>query len=131
MHAMVLNKLRSPLELTELPERHPGPGQIRVRVAACGRLSLAMKSSAGSMRSALASKTCMRANGLASPGWATPAASANFAGTAAKICAIIRCSTATRATAVSRPRQSPMRASRFLSVKLATMKLWPHCFARV
>src|SRR5580704_10596622 len=36
MHAMVLNKLRSPLELTELPERHPGPGQIRVRVAACG-----------------------------------------------------------------------------------------------
>jgi alcohol dehydrogenase, propanol-preferring len=36
MHAMVLKKLRSPLEWTELPERHPGLGQIRVRVAACG-----------------------------------------------------------------------------------------------
>src|SRR5580658_4958894 len=36
MHAMVLNKLRAPLELTELPERHPGPGQIRVRITACG-----------------------------------------------------------------------------------------------
>ena len=36
MHAMVLNSLRSPLEWTELPQRQPGPGQIRVRVRACG-----------------------------------------------------------------------------------------------
>jgi len=36
MHAMVLNALRSPLVWTELPDRHPGPGQIRVKVAACG-----------------------------------------------------------------------------------------------
>ena len=36
MHAMVLRKLRSPLEMTELPQRQPGPGRIRVRVAACG-----------------------------------------------------------------------------------------------
>jgi propanol-preferring alcohol dehydrogenase len=36
MHAMVLKTLGSPLEWTELPERQPGPGQIRVRVAACG-----------------------------------------------------------------------------------------------
>ena len=36
MHAMVLKKLRSPLEWTELPERRPSPGEIRVRVGACG-----------------------------------------------------------------------------------------------
>ena len=36
MHAMVLNKLRYPLAWTELPDRQPGPGQIRVKVAACG-----------------------------------------------------------------------------------------------
>jgi alcohol dehydrogenase, propanol-preferring len=33
---MVLNRLKSPLEWTELPDRHPGAGQIRVRVLACG-----------------------------------------------------------------------------------------------
>jgi propanol-preferring alcohol dehydrogenase len=33
---MVLKKLGTPLEWTELPDRQPGPGQIRVRVTACG-----------------------------------------------------------------------------------------------
>ena len=36
MHAMVLNALHMPLVWTELPDRLPGPGQIRVKVAACG-----------------------------------------------------------------------------------------------
>ena len=36
MQAMVLNDLRTPLEWTELPDREPGPGQIRVKVSACG-----------------------------------------------------------------------------------------------
>jgi alcohol dehydrogenase, propanol-preferring len=36
MHAMVLKRLGAALEWTELPERLPGPGEIRVRVAACG-----------------------------------------------------------------------------------------------
>ncbi len=36
MHAMVLNALHTPLVWTELPDRQPGPGQIRVKVAACG-----------------------------------------------------------------------------------------------
>ncbi len=36
MHAMVLNRLRTPLEWTELPDRQPGPGQVRVKVLACG-----------------------------------------------------------------------------------------------
>jgi alcohol dehydrogenase, propanol-preferring len=36
MQAMVLKKLRAPLVLTELPDRQPGPGQVRIRVAACG-----------------------------------------------------------------------------------------------
>jgi len=36
MHAMVLKKLGAPLEWTELPDRTPGPGEIRVKVLACG-----------------------------------------------------------------------------------------------
>jgi len=36
MQAMVLKKLRTPLEWTTLPDRHPGSGQIRVKVTACG-----------------------------------------------------------------------------------------------
>ena len=36
MHAMVLKKIGTALQWTELPERQPGPGEIRVKVAACG-----------------------------------------------------------------------------------------------
>jgi propanol-preferring alcohol dehydrogenase len=36
MHAMVLKKLGAALEWTELTDRQPGPGEIRVNVAACG-----------------------------------------------------------------------------------------------
>jgi alcohol dehydrogenase, propanol-preferring len=36
MHAMVLKTLGAPLEWTELPDRSPGAGEIRVSVAACG-----------------------------------------------------------------------------------------------
>uniref|UniRef100_UPI0035CA37C8 zinc-dependent alcohol dehydrogenase family protein n=1 Tax=uncultured Sphingomonas sp. TaxID=158754 RepID=UPI0035CA37C8 len=36
MHAMILNAIGEPLQWTELPERTPGPGQIRLTVAACG-----------------------------------------------------------------------------------------------
>jgi len=36
MHAMVLKKLKSPLEMTELPDRQPGANEIRVKVVACG-----------------------------------------------------------------------------------------------
>jgi len=36
MHAMVLKQAGGPLEWTELPDRQPGAGEIRVRIAACG-----------------------------------------------------------------------------------------------
>ena len=36
MKAMVLNRLRTPLAWTELPDPQPGPDEIRVRVLACG-----------------------------------------------------------------------------------------------
>lgn len=36
MHAMVLQKVRTPLVWTEMPDRLPGPGEIRVNVLACG-----------------------------------------------------------------------------------------------
>jgi propanol-preferring alcohol dehydrogenase len=36
MQAMVLKKIGTPLEWTELPDPQPGPGELRVKVAACG-----------------------------------------------------------------------------------------------
>ena len=36
MHAMVLNTLKTALAWTELPDPQPGPGEIRVKVGACG-----------------------------------------------------------------------------------------------
>ncbi|HET6546260.1 MAG TPA: zinc-dependent alcohol dehydrogenase family protein [Rhodanobacteraceae bacterium] len=36
MHAMVLRKPGSPLEWTELADRQPGSGEIRLRITACG-----------------------------------------------------------------------------------------------
>jgi propanol-preferring alcohol dehydrogenase len=36
MKAMVLNKPGTPLVWTELPDRQPGPGEVRVKVLACG-----------------------------------------------------------------------------------------------
>ncbi len=36
MHAMVLKTIGTPLEWTELADPEPGPGEIRVKVAACG-----------------------------------------------------------------------------------------------
>ena len=36
MQAMVLRKLKTALEWTDLADRHPGPGEIRVKVSACG-----------------------------------------------------------------------------------------------
>ena len=36
MHAMVLNKVGSELEWTDIADRQPGAGEIRVRVLACG-----------------------------------------------------------------------------------------------
>jgi propanol-preferring alcohol dehydrogenase len=36
MKAMVLNKAKTPLEWTDLPDRQPGAGQIRVKILACG-----------------------------------------------------------------------------------------------
>ena len=36
MQAMVLNRIGAPLQWTELADLQPGPGEIRVKVAACG-----------------------------------------------------------------------------------------------
>jgi propanol-preferring alcohol dehydrogenase len=36
MHAMILQKVKAPLEWIEMPDRRPGPQEIRVKVLACG-----------------------------------------------------------------------------------------------
>jgi alcohol dehydrogenase, propanol-preferring len=36
LHAMVLNRIGAPLEWTERPDPLPGPGEIRLKISACG-----------------------------------------------------------------------------------------------
>jgi propanol-preferring alcohol dehydrogenase len=36
MHAMVLNAIGNALQWTELPDRSPGPGEVRIKMSACG-----------------------------------------------------------------------------------------------
>ena len=36
MHAMVQNRIGAPLEWTERPDPLPGPGEIRLKISACG-----------------------------------------------------------------------------------------------
>ncbi len=36
MHAMILKKIGAPLEWTERPDPLPGPGEIRLKISACG-----------------------------------------------------------------------------------------------
>jgi hypothetical protein len=89
MHAMVLKKLKTPLEWTELPDRQPGPGEIRVKVLACGVCRTDLHVVDGELPNPMLPiipgheivgridavgagvKACRSANGSASPGWAT------------------------------------------------------------
>jgi propanol-preferring alcohol dehydrogenase len=36
MYAMILDKIGQPLTWTHLPDREPGPGEIRIKIGACG-----------------------------------------------------------------------------------------------
>ena len=36
MHAMILDRPGLPLRMVELPDRDPGPGEVRLRISACG-----------------------------------------------------------------------------------------------
>jgi hypothetical protein len=117
MHAMVLKAIGHKLEWTELPDRLPGPGEIRVKVAACGvcRTDLHVvdgelaeqllpiipvtRSSAASRPLALASAPSASVSASASRGSAIPAASVPTARRRLKISAIGRSSPATRGMA--------------------------------
>ena len=148
MHAMVLNKIGAPLQWTELPDCLPGPGQVRVKIAACGvcrtdlhvvdgelahpRVPIIPGHEIIGLIDAVGSGVDELHEGqrVGIPCWATPVEPALIARCIAKISAIIRYSRATRATAGSRPRPSPMRASRSrLAISAATFR-WHLCYAR-
>jgi alcohol dehydrogenase, propanol-preferring len=115
MHALVLKKLGAALEWTEIPDRLPGPGEIRVQVAACGVCRTDLHVVDGELPDPMlpiipgheivgridalgASRGCEWANGSPFPGSATPVASAPIATLAMKISAIVYYSQVTRAT---------------------------------
>jgi hypothetical protein len=140
MHAMVLKKLGAALEWAGLADRSPGPGEIRVKVGACGvcRTDLHVvdgelpdpklpiipghEIAAESMRSETGSRGRGSGSESAFPGSATPAGGVRIVRTGMKIYAITHSSRATPATAALRRRQSPMRATRSRSARPATTR---------
>ena len=145
MKAMMLHKPKTPLEWSDLPDRQPGPGEIRVKVLACGvcRTDLHVVDGelpdpkspiipgheiVGRIDAIGAGVAALSlASGSEFRGSAAPAASAPIARDTTKICAIIRSSPDTRATAGSRRRRSPMGASLFRSARSAATWHSPLC----
>jgi Alcohol dehydrogenase GroES-like domain len=109
MFGMVLHETGRPLVFEELPDPVPGPGELRVRVEACGvcRTDLHVVDGElpdpklpiipGHERSAF-------------PGLGRPAASAPIARATGRTSATGLSSRVTRETAVTRPTLSPTRA---------------------
>ena len=115
------------LEQLELPE--PGPGEVRLRVSACGvaapicicstascptragRSCRAIRSWAASIASAPAFASTRWATAWACPGSAAPVARAGSARASARISAMRPCSRAASATAASRSSRWPTLAS--------------------
>jgi NADPH:quinone reductase-like Zn-dependent oxidoreductase len=142
---MVLKKLGHSLEWTELPDPLPGPGEIRVKVAACGvcrtdlhvvdgelpdqRVPIIPGHEIVGQIEAIGSGVRGCASGSASVfrGWAIPAAFAPIAGITGKIFAITRFSRVTRAMAASRPRRSPTPAMRSRLPRVAAILTSRRC----
>ncbi len=148
MHAMVLNAIGSPLVWTELPDRKPGPGEIRVKVAACGVCRTDLHVVGGELPNphvpiipghevvgrvdalGMASLDWRLARGWAYRGWAIPAASAPIAAMIGKIFATLRNSRAIRETVVMRPPSLRTPVSHSLLAKWEMTFRWRRCFAQ-
>ena len=130
------------------PIRNPGPGEIRVKVAACGvcRTDLHVVDGelpdpqvpiipgheiVGRIDALGAGVEGLRVGERVGIPVARPYLRRLplLRGAARKISAIARCSPATRATVASRPRRSPMRALPFRSARRAAMWRSRRCFA--
>src|ERR1019366_6727685 len=103
MHAMVLKRTGSALEWTELADRQPAAGEIRVQGSACGVCRTGLHVLDGALPD------------LHTP--VIPAVSVRIAAAVRKICAIARSSLVIRATADLPRRRLPMRAMRFRSAR--------------
>jgi hypothetical protein len=142
---MLLRKLGSALEWTDLADRYPGPGEIRVKVSACGvcrtdlhvvdgelpdpRLPIIPGHEIVGRIDAIGTgvEGLRMVNASAFPGSVAPAASAPIASSTAKIFVITHCSPASRAMAALRPQPSLTRALPFLLERTAKMSRSPPC----
>ena len=148
MHAMVLSAPGAPLRFEQRDDPVPGPGDVRVKVSACGvcRTDLHVVDGelpdiaypivpghevVGRVDALGAGVTALKsASASVSPGSATPAANVPIAGAARKIFAIVRASPATRATAALPRISSRTPAIAFRSARPATTSPSHLCFAR-
>jgi NADPH:quinone reductase-like Zn-dependent oxidoreductase len=148
MWAMVLNNLRPPLEWTELPDRQPASGQIRVNVTACGVCRTDLHVVDGELPDPRApiipgheivgridaigagvEGLTIGERASASRGSVTPAGFVLIAARTEKIYATIQFSRDIRAMAVSRRRRLPMRASPSRLAKPGATCPSPRCSA--
>ena len=117
MHAMVLSAPGAPLRFEPREDPVPGPGDVRVKVGACGVCRTDLHVVDGELPDiaypivpghevvgrvdalGAAVTTLVLASGSVFPGWAIPAANVPIAGAAGKTSATARASPVTRATA--------------------------------
>ena len=135
MKAMLLNKPHTPLEWTELPDPHPGPGEIRVKVLACGVCRTDLHVVDGELPNAKSriipgheivgridaigeGVTSLRVGERVGIPWLGHVdGTCPYCLDTGRTCVTIPCSPATRATAATLRRRSPMRDLRFHSAR--------------
>ena len=127
MRAMLLDAPGTKLREAEIRRPELRPGEVRIRVGACGVCRTDLHIRDGELRepklplvlghqivgTVIEGDGSRRARASASPGWAGPAASAATAAPDARTCATARASPATRSTAATPRRPSPTRATAF------------------
>ena len=147
MQAMVLERAGAPLRAASLQVPEPGPGEILIKVAACGvcrtdlhifdgelaqpKLPLVLGHEIVGHVATLGPGVVASPSAIASAcrGWDGPTARASTAARIRKIFATTRASPATRSTAAMRNLRSPMRVTPSSCPRSIAMPKPRRCFA--
>ena len=134
MHAMVLREPGTALEWTELPDRLPGPGEIRITVGACGVCRTDLHVVDGELPDAKlpiipGHEIVGRIDALGSGVDTLRIGERVGIPWLARTCGVCPCSPGTHATAVTRRPRSLTRAMRSRWERMAATRNLHRCFA--